>query len=96
MNKTQAEIDALNNEKAAFSAMLKKAGLSVQEFSAESNTPIDTVRGWGVSGKRFPGWYKSWLENYIELQACKSGNIDAKEIAELRRKLEEIYQLSKR
>jgi pyruvate/2-oxoacid:ferredoxin oxidoreductase beta subunit len=54
-----------------FKKLLVNAKLTKKEFSQIFNISQTTVNGWGTSGKGFPYWVKSWLENYIELQQVK-------------------------
>lgn len=56
-----------------FKKLLNKADLSKKEFSGLFGISQTTVNGWGTSGKSFPYWVESWLNNYIELKELKEG-----------------------
>lgn len=56
-------------KKDEFDDILKKIGMSRQEFSNITKVAYSTIGNWHDENKPIPGWVDSWLENYIKVSA---------------------------
>lgn len=74
-----------------FKKLLHKANLSKKEFAGLFGISQTTVNGWGTSGKSFPYWVESWLNNYIDMQKWKENYINCSN--ELRKANDYIHSL---
>jgi hypothetical protein len=72
-------------KKEEFDELLKKLGISRQEFATMTDLAYSTISNWSDDKKPIPGWVDSWLENYIK----------AKSYEDIKKKVIEIEKLEK-
>jgi hypothetical protein len=53
-------------KKEEFDNILKRTGLSRQEFSNITKVAYSTISNWQDDNKPIPLWVDSWFENYIK------------------------------
>ena len=56
-------------KKDEFDNILKKIGMTRQEFADKTNLSYGAVSNWHDEKKPVPGWVDSWLDNYIKAKS---------------------------